>query len=568
MAKRILIVGGVAGGASCAARIRRLAEEAEIIIFDRGPYVSFANCGLPYYVGNVIQDEKKLLVATAELFHERFKIEVRTESEVTAIDRQRGEIEVKRLSTGEVYREKYDALVLSPGAAPIRPPLPGIDLPGIFVLRTIPDSRRIRSWIEGRQVQRAVVVGGGLVGLEMTENLASRGISVTVVEMLEQVLPPLDPEMAQPVQHHMTKNGVSLHLRDAVAGFEPAARGSLRVLTQSGRSFPADLVILSIGVRPETRLAKEAGLEIGKRGGIRVDDAMRTSDPRIWAVGDAVETRDFVTGEWNLVPLAGPANRQGRVAADAICGRPARFRGVQATAVCGVFGLTVATTGANEKTLRRLGTSYQKIYLHPGHHAGYYPGAKPIHIKLLFAPADGRVLGAQAVGLEGVEKRIDVVAMAIQNRATVYDLEEAELSYAPQFGAAKDPVNMAGMIAANVLRGDVPLASWEALPDTHSGAPPSPRAEPVLVDVRDPKEFTDGHIEGATNIPLPQIRDRLSELPRDRQIWVYCGVGQRSYYALRILVQHGFDARNLPGGFTTYHHLYPPPAAKAAGGGQ
>jgi len=584
MANRVLIVGGVAGGASCAARIRRLSEDAEIIIFDRGPYVSFANCGLPYYVGNVIQEEKKLLVASAELFHERYKIEVRTESEVTAIDRARGQIEVKRLATGEVYRERYDALVLSPGASPIRPPLPGIDLPGIFVLRTIPDSRRIRSWIEGRKIRRAVVVGGGLVGLEMTENLASRGISVTVVEMLDQVLPPLDREMAEPVHNHLMKSGVSLHLRDAVAGFEQADGGSLRVRTQSGQSFPADLVILSIGVRPETRLAKDAGLEIGNRGGIRIDDAMRTSDPRIWAVGDAVETRDFVTGEWNLVPLAGPANRQGRVAADAICGRPAHFRGVQATAVCGVFGLTVATTGANEKTLRRLGTSYQKIYLHPGHHAGYYPGAKPIHMKLLFARQDGRVLGAQAVGQEGVEKRIDVIAMAIQNRATVFDLEEAELSYAPQFGAAKDPVNMAGMIAANFLRGDVPLASWEALPQEDLGGPPLSRpVEPapkasegarqgglsaMLVDVRDPKEFTDGHIEGATNIPLSQIRDRLAELPRDREIWVYCGVGQRSYYALRILRQHGFDARNLPGGFTTYRHFYPPPAAKAASGGQ
>ncbi|MGA3126279.1 MAG: FAD-dependent oxidoreductase [Candidatus Korobacteraceae bacterium] len=546
MAKRVLIVGGVAGGASCAARVRRQSEDAEILIFDRGPYVSFANCGLPYYVGDVIQDEKKLLVASAELFKTRFNIEVRTENEVMAIDREHREIEVKRLLTGVVYREKYDALVLSPGATPIRPALPGIDLPGIFVLRTIPDSRRIRLWIEEHKVSRAVIIGGGLVGLEMAENLAARGISVTVVEMLDQVLPPLDPEMAEPVQEHLAKSGVSLHLSDALAGFEQSSTDGLVVKTASGTLLPADLVILSIGVRPEIKLAKDAGLTIGERGGIRVDEQMRTSDPEIWAVGDAVETRNFVTGEWGLVPLAGPANRQGRVAADSICEREAYFRGVQGTAVCGLFGMTVATTGANEKTLRRLGIAgYQKIYLHPGQHVAYYPGASPIHMKLLFAMDDGRILGAQALGQNGVEKRIDVIAMAIQNGASVFDLEEAELCYAPQFGAAKDPVNMAGMIASNVLRGDVSLAEWEALPNT----------EALLVDVRQPEEFTAGHIEGAINLPLPQLRSRLGELPLDREIWLNCGVGQRSYYALRILLQHGFKARNLSGGFTTYKHF-------------
>jgi NADPH-dependent 2,4-dienoyl-CoA reductase/sulfur reductase-like enzyme/rhodanese-related sulfurtransferase len=526
--------------------VRRQSEDAEILIFDRGPYVSFANCGLPYYVGDVIQDEKKLLVASAELFKTRFNIEVRTENEVMAIDREHREIEVKRLLTGVVYREKYDALVLSPGATPIRPALPGIDLPGIFVLRTIPDSRRIRLWIEEHKVSRAVIIGGGLVGLEMAENLAARGISVTVVEMLDQVLPPLDPEMAEPVQEHLAKSGVSLHLSDALAGFEQSSTDGLVVKTASGTLLPADLVILSIGVRPEIKLAKDAGLTIGERGGIRVDEQMRTSDPEIWAVGDAVETRNFVTGEWGLVPLAGPANRQGRVAADSICEREAYFRGVQGTAVCGLFGMTVATTGANEKTLRRLGIAgYQKIYLHPGQHVAYYPGASPIHMKLLFAMDDGRILGAQALGQNGVEKRIDVIAMAIQNGASVFDLEEAELCYAPQFGAAKDPVNMAGMIASNVLRGDVSLAEWEALPNT----------EALLVDVRQPEEFTAGHIEGAINLPLPQLRSRLGELPLDREIWLNCGVGQRSYYALRILLQHGFKARNLSGGFTTYKHF-------------
>ncbi len=543
MAKRVLVVGGVAGGATCAARVRRLSEDAEIIVFERGPYVSFANCGLPYYVGNVIHEENKLFLASAELFHSRFNIEVRTENEVLSVDREHREIEVKRLHTGEVYREVYDALVLSPGAMPIRPPLPGVALPGIFILRTVPDSRQIRMWIENRKVARAVIVGGGFVGLEMAENLALRGISVTVVEMLDQVLPPLDAEMAVLVQEHLTQNGITLHLADPLASFEQSATGSLLVNTHSGASLPADMVILAIGVRPEIKLAADAGLEIGQRGGIRVNEQMQTSDPAIWAVGDAVETRNVVTQEWGLVPLAGPANRQGRVAADSICGEESYFRGVQGTAVCGFFGMTVATTGTNEKNLIRLGTmDYQKIYLHPGNHVGYYPGANTIHLKLLFSPEDGRILGAQAVGREGVEKRIDVISMAIQDGASVFDLEEAELCYAPQFGAAKDPVNMAGMIASNVLRGDTSLADWESLPNTDA----------LLVDVRQPEEFAAGHIESAINIPLPQLRSRLNDLPRDREIWLNCGVGQRSYYAQRILLQHGFKARNLSGGFSTY----------------
>jgi NADPH-dependent 2,4-dienoyl-CoA reductase/sulfur reductase-like enzyme/rhodanese-related sulfurtransferase len=544
--KRVLIVGGVAGGASCAARARRVSEDAEIIIFERGPYVSFANCGLPYYIGNVIADEKKLLMATAELFKTRFNIEVRTENEVTAIDREQREITVTRLSTGEVYREKYDALVLAPGASPIRPPLPGIDLPGIFVLRNIPDSRQIRQWIAERDAKRAVIVGAGLIGLEMAENLTARGLAVTIVEMLDQVLPPLDREMAEPVHEHLTRRGIQLHLSDAVAGFSRNSDGTLWVRAHSGESFRADLVILSIGVRPETKLAKAAGLEIGKLGGIRVNDEMRTSDANIWAVGDAVETRDVVTGEWRLVPLAGPANRQGRVAADSIFGRETAFRGVQATGIVGVLGLTVAFTGASEKTLKQSGiTEYEKIYLHPGHHAGYYPGAHSIHMKLLFSTEDGRILGAQAVGEEGVERRIDVIAALMQMYATVFDLEEAELCYAPQFGAAKDPVNMAGMIAANCLRGDLPLAKWKELPTTDA----------LIVDVREPAEFAAGHVPGAVNFPLSQLRARLEELPRKREIWLYCGVGQRSYYALRILLQHGLSVKNLPGGFTTFRQV-------------
>ncbi len=463
MTKRVLIVGGVAGGASCAARLRRLDEAAEIVLFDRGPHVSFANCGLPYFVGNVISEERSLLVASPELFQQRFNIGVQTRHEVTAIDRAGRSIRVRALDENGAERdEPYDALVLSPGAAPMRPPLPGIDLPGIFAVRTIPDSLRIRHWIEARRPARAVVVGGGFIGLEMAENLARRDLQVTILEKLPQVMPPLDAEMADPVRAHLLAQGVSLHLGDGLSGFEPTASGGLIVRTESGRGIDADLVILAIGVRPETALAQAAGLALGPRGGIAVDAEMRTDDPHIWAVGDAIEVTDVLTGQEVIVPLAGPANRQGRVAAESICGRARAFRGVQATAVVGVFGLTVATTGASEKGLRRAGvTDVEKVYLHPGHHAGYYPGATPIHLKLLFAPSDGRVLGAQAIGLEGVDKRIDVIAMAIQMGATVRDLAEAELCYAPQFGGAKDPVNLAGMVAVNHLDGLMPLGRLE-----------------------------------------------------------------------------------------------------------
>ena len=546
---RMLIVGGVAGGASCAARARRLSEDAEIIIFERGPYVSFANCGLPYYVGNVITDERNLLIATPELFKKRFNIEVRVQSEVRTIDRAKHEIKVKNIGTGNVYRESYDALVLAPGSAPIRPPLQGIDLPGIFTLRTIPDSRQIREWITERKVRQAVVVGGGFIGLETAENLAKRGISVTIIEMLPQVMPPVDPEMAVPIHEHLAANGVTLHLGDGVARFEQDHRGTaIMVTTKSGASYVGDMVLLAIGVRPEVTLARETGLEIGQRGGIRVNDQMRTSDERIWAVGDAVEVQDFITGEWSLIPLAGPANRQGRIAADVILGRDARFRGVQGTMVCKVFNMSIAATGVSEKTLQRSGihgqtARYEKIYLHPGHHANYYPGARPITMKLIFSTEDGRILGAQAVGEEGVEKRIDVIAMAMQRGSTVLDLEEAELSYAPQFGTAKDPVNVAGMIAANALRGDAPVAHWK---DVNEG-------QYYILDVRDPHEFKLGHVEGATNIPLHSLRDRMDELPRDKEILIYCAVGQRSYYASRALRLKGFRARNISGGMRTYH---------------
>jgi NADPH-dependent 2,4-dienoyl-CoA reductase/sulfur reductase-like enzyme/rhodanese-related sulfurtransferase len=545
---RILIVGGVAGGASCAARARRLSEDAEIIIFERGPFVSFANCGLPYYVGNVITQEKSLLVATPELFSKRFNIEVRVQSEVTSIDREKHEIKIRNPLTGEIYTEKYDSLVLAPGSSPIKPPLPGIDLPGIFTLRTIPDSNRMKDWIVEKNVKRAVVVGGGFIGLETTENLVKRGIAVTIIEMLPQVMPPVDPEIAASLQEHLTANSVTLHLGDSVATFEHSpVNNTLIVTTKSGTRFECEMALLAVGVRPEVSLAKQSGLEIGALGGIRVTNQMRTSKENIWAVGDAVEVRDFITGDWSLISLAGPANRQGRIAADVILGRDSIFRGVQGTMVCKVFNTTVAATGVSEKTLQRLKDKgkeipYEKVYLHPGQHAAYYPGAKPITMKLMYSPKDGRILGAQAVGEDGVEKRIDVIAMAMQKHATVYDLEEAELCYAPQFGTAKDAVNFAGMVAANASRGDSPTAHWANVNDP--GA--------FILDVREPSEFKGGHFEGAINLPLPTLREKMNELPRDQEILVYCGVGQRSYYAARILRLNGFSARSISGGMMTY----------------
>ncbi|MDF9392994.1 MULTISPECIES: FAD-dependent oxidoreductase [Methylococcus] len=547
--KRILIVGGVAGGATCAARARRLCETCEIVVFERGPHVSFANCGLPYFVGDVIQSETNLLVASPALFAHRFNIEVHTETEVIRIDRQTRTIAVRDLRTDAIRQESYDALVLATGAQPVRPPLPGIDLPGIHVLRTIPDSRKIKAAVA--HAQRVVLVGGGFIGLEMAENLVGLGLHVTLLELADQVLPPLDPEMAAYAAERLKAHGVNLRLGEGVESFEKSPEHGLNVRTSKGEALATDLVILGIGVRPESGLAAAAGLELGALGGIRVDEWMRTSDPAIWAVGDVVEVKNRVTGEWQLVPLAGPANRQGRVAATAILHHfacsdgtrsPLKFDGVLGTAACEVFGLTIACTGASEKVLRRAGMDYEKVYLHPGHHASYFPGAKPIHIKLLFSKTDGRILGAQAVGEIDVARRIDVIATAMMQEATVFDLENLELCYAPQFGAAKDPVNLAGMIAANHLRGDLPLADWEELTTTTA----------LLLDVRSEAEFAGDHIPHAQNLPLETLRERLHELPRDREIWLVCGVGQRAYYAYRLLQQKGLRVKVLSGGMQTY----------------
>lgn len=547
-ARRVLIVGGVAGGASCAARLRRMDEQAEIVIFERSAHVSFANCGLPYYVGGIIEERGKLLVATPETFRGLFRVDVRPRHEVRRIDRQRKVIEVVNLETGDASIESYDALLLSPGASPVRPPLPGIDLPGIHTLRNLEDVDRIQELVGRQAGGHAVVVGGGFIGLEMVENLVHRGMSVTLLELLDQVMPPMDPEMVTPAQDALRRHGVDLHLGCEVASFEAGPDDTLVVAAKDGRSFPADAVILSVGVRPETGLAREAGLEIGSTGGIQVDDHLRTSDPDIFAVGDAVEVRDFVTGLPTLIPLAGPANRQGRIAADVICGREARYRGSQGSAVVGLFDLTLASTGASEKSLRKAGIPYLKIYTHSPHHAGYYPGASLISLKLLFAPRSGKVLGAQAIGKEGVEKRIDVIAMSIQGGLTVFDLEEAELCYAPQYGSAKDPVNIAGFAAANFLRGDVDVVSWQDWKERRE----SGEVMPLVLDVRPPAARAGTSVPEAVNIPLGQLRSRLDELPRDKEIWVHCGVGKTSYFANRILSQNGFQVKNIAGGITSF----------------
>jgi NADPH-dependent 2,4-dienoyl-CoA reductase/sulfur reductase-like enzyme/rhodanese-related sulfurtransferase len=553
---KVIIVGGVAGGASCAARLRRLDEKVEILMVERGPYVSYANCGLPYHISGVIEKESSLLVGSEQMFRVMFNIDVRTNCEAISISPKNKTVDLRDVTTGEVTTESYDKLVLSPGAASVHPPLPGIDLPGIFHVRTVPDARTIREWIERgttflagmfnysgiqmvKPVRRAVVVGGGFIGLETAENLIHAGFDVTLIQKPDHVLSPLDPEIAVLVQGHIIRHGVHVVANDGVVGFKQLEGGAIEVQTSSGKTFPADIVILAIGVRPDTALAKTAGLEIGDRGGIRVDEHMRTSDPDIFAVGDAIEVKDFGTGQWSLIALAGPANRQGRIAADVIAGRDSRYRGTQGTSIIGLFGGAAAWTGISEKTLNKLGdTDYEKIYLFPNSHAGYYPGAKMLGLKFIFRKSDGKVLGAQALGQDGpaVDKRISALALAIQMGATVYDLEETELCYAPQFGSAKDPVNFAGMVAANVLRGDMPVSQWDSL----DGA--------FILDVRQPAELVVESVPGAVNIPLPELRSRLDELPRDREIHINCRSAQRAYYATRILLQNGFKVRNISGG--------------------
>ncbi len=547
--KRVLIVGGVAGGASAASRARRLSEEAEIVIFERGPHVSFANCGLPYHLGGEIADRNKLLLQTPESLRARFNLDVRVNTEIVLVDVGHKEVEAREHPSGRVYRERYDALILATGAAPLKPPIPGIERPGHFVLRNIPDMDAILAWISKHKAHRAVVVGGGYIGLETAEQLHRHGLEITIAEALPQVMGPLDSDMAAWLQDELQKQKVALYLNNGVASFEAPRAGENAaasvVVLKGGQRLPADIVVLGLGVRPETSLAKHAGLELGERGGIRVNEQMRTSDASIWAVGDAVEVRDPITGSWTLIALAGPANRQGRIAADSIFGRPAAYHGTYGTSVLRLFDLVAACTGSNERALKKANLPYTALHLHPGSHAGYYPGAKPIAIKILFAPDTGRLLGAQAVGADGVDKRIDVFATALKAGMTVHDLAELELSYAPPFGSAKDPVNLAGMAAENVLSGDVVLAQWSEI----AGLDPE---RTLILDVRDDSERAAGAIPKSIHIPLPQLRARLNELPRDRELIVHCQSGQRSYFACRLLTQKGFKCRNLSGAYRTW----------------
>ncbi|HOM42607.1 MAG TPA: FAD-dependent oxidoreductase [Bacillota bacterium] len=548
MSKKVLIVGGVAGGASAAARLRRMDEKAEIIMFEKGMYISFANCGLPYYIGGAIKERKNLLVQTAEAMKARFNIDVKELSEVTKIDRHRKVVEVRNIKDRSIYEESYDVLVLSPGASPVKPPIPGIDSPNIYTLRDIPDTDSIKSFLDEKKPQNAVVVGGGFIGLEMAENLHSAGLKVDIVEALDQVMAPLDYEMAAIVHNHIRSKGCGLHLKDGVKAFEPEGNRTVVVL-QSGKRIPADMIILSIGVKPNNTLAREAGLEIGVTGGIKVNEYLQTSDPNIYALGDAVEVTDYISGNPALIPLAGPANKQGRIVADNIAGRRETYKGTQGTAIAKVFDMAAASTGVNEKTLKKLGKELGKDYIttitHSASHAGYYPGGSAMAIKLIYT-LQGRVLGAQIAGYDGVDKRIDDIAIAVRHRMTVHDLQEFELAYAPPFSSAKDPVNMAGYVGSNVLNGDVKVAYWyEAMNADMSRT--------FLLDVREPSEYQMGHIPNAVNIPLDQIRSRLKEIPKDKEIIVNCRVGLRSYIGVRIMMQNGFDnVRNLSGGYKTY----------------
>lgn len=540
-----LIIGGVAGGATVAARLRRMDEKANIILFERGKYVSYANCGLPYYIGDTINNREKLFVQTAKGFTDRFRIDIRTEQEVTAIRPDKKEVEIKNLSTGETYTETYDKLVLSPGAEPLRPGIEGIGSKKIFTLRNVLDTDTIKNYVNTENPKRAIVVGGGFIGLEMAENLHDLGIQVDVVEMANQVMAPLDFSMAAIVHRQLTDKGVGLHLEDGVSRFEEKD-GGVTVHLRSGKQIATDMVLLSIGVRPETKLAKNAGLAIGERGGITVNDYMQTSDANIYALGDAVEVRHLVTGQPALIPLAGPANKQGRIVADNIVfGNKEKYPGSIGTSIAKVFDLTVAAAGANAKLLQRNNIPYISSYTHGASHAGYYPGAVPLSIKILFAPENGKLLGAQIVGFNGVDKRIEMLAQVIQRGGTVHDLAELEHAYAPPYSSAKDPVNMAGFVAENILNKKSRIIQWRKLAELP--------ADTIRIDVRTHDEYKLGTIPGFINIPVDELREHLDELPKEKPIVVTCAVGLRGYLAYRILVQNGFKhVRNLSGGYKTW----------------
>ena len=543
---RVLIVGGVAGGATAAARLRRQDEKAEIILFERGKYVSYANCGLPYYIGGTIGLRERLFVQTAEGFTNRFNIDIRLESEVISVDAKNKTVSVKKIKSGEIYVEPFDKLILSTGAEPVRPPIKGIDHPDIFTLRNIPDTDAIKTYIEQRKPKRAAIIGAGFIGLEMAENLHDAGLHVDIIERGNQVMGPLDFSMAGIVHQHLKEKRVNLWLEKNVTGFESSDSG-LKVYLEGGQSIDTDMVICSIGVRPEKKLAESAGLEIGKLGGIVVNEYMQTSDPDIYAVGDAVEILNPVTGTSALIPLAGPANKQARIVADNIIeGNKHIYSGTIGTSIAKVFELTVATAGVSAKVLKRLGIEYLSSYTHSTSHAGYYPGALPLSIKIIFSPSSGQLFGAQVVGFDGVDKRIEMLAQVIQNKGTIDDLSILEQAYAPPFSSAKDPVNIAGFVAENILKQKMKVIYWRDIPELDF-------SKDFLLDVRTMHEFELNHMEGAVNIPVDELRSRLSEIPADKRIITYCAVGLRGYIAYRILTQNGFtNVYNLSGGLKTY----------------
>ena len=541
---KIIIIGGVAGGATTAARIRRMDETAEIILLEKGKYISYANCGLPYYIGGVIAEREKLFVQTPEAFSVRFRVDVRTENEVIFIDRKRKTVTV-RLSSEDTYEESYDKLLISTGATPVKPPLPGIDSEGIFTLRNVKDTDRIKEYANQHAPRRAVVIGAGFIGLEMAENLHALGAKVSIVEMANQVMTPIDFSMASLVHQHLMDKGVNLYLEQAVASFEKAGR-EIKVVFKDGQSIPADIVILSIGVRPETTLARAAGLTIGEAGGISVNDYLQTSDESIYAIGDAIEYRHPITGKPWLNYLAGPANRQGRIVADNILGAKISYEGAIGTSIAKVFDLTVATTGLPGKRLRQAEIAYASSTTHSSSHASYYPDATQMSIKITFDKETGKLYGAQIVGYDGVDKRIDEFALVIKHQGTIYDLMKLEQAYAPPFSSAKDPVAIAGYVAEDILTGIVKPVYWRDLRDIRL-------EHEFLLDVRTPDEFSLGSLPGAINIPLDEIRDRMDEIPKDKPVYVFCAVGLRGYLAYRILVQHGYDkVRNLSGGLKIY----------------
>ena len=542
---KVLIIGGVAGGASAAARLRRLDENAEIIIFERGEHISFANCGLPYYIGGVIKNKENLVVQSPEDMKKRFNIDVRVLNEAIDINVKKKEVTVHEIKTGKDYQESYDRLILSPGASPIKPPVKGFDAPNVFTLRDIPDTFSIKDFIDQHHPKRAVVVGAGYIGMELAENLHARGVITTIVELAEQVLGPLDYEMASLVHQHLKEKGIEFYLSDQIK--EVSYQDNISTIKlESGKEIKTDLILIGIGVRPEVQLAKKAGLKIGTRGGIIVDKTLKTSDNNIYAVGDAIEVKDYINGSPALIPLAGPANKQGRIAANNIFGIQEEYNGTQGTSVIKVFDMTVAGTGNNEKLLKRFGIPYEKSFTHSATHAGYYPGATPLSVKLIFAPENGKILGAQIVGYEGVDKRIDVIATAIRAGMSVFDLGKLELAYAPPYSSAKDPVNMAVYVASNILKGDHEIIHWHDLRDKeHENA--------LLLDVRTPEEFNLGTLKGAVSIPVDEIRNRLREIPKDREIIIFCQVGLRGYIAYKILKQKGYQfIKNLSGGYKTY----------------